>query len=499
MMKLKNGAFSARLSVVGSVVAAWAFLFAAFGAGCSSSSEDSTTPENREEITWESACREVDGLTIPSSPRSVPLGPSAENEYRDITDLPGADPEMKSLGSASWRKLGSLAFDGADPIRLDTGALFQNDVTAGRFNAGTLLFQADARACVNLIAVDNEPIVGTCEADPSAMCYGAQRYARLLSYGAAFDYPGKNFNLPVATDSTRIKFDASYKIEIVNGAQSANNLDIYYIAKKDDDFTKGSIDLNVYQILAFPQDDPYFDDADFLELVGNANKILQKAGVTVREARRCDVVDYALVDKALDGSYSKEWLLTELSRDPPECAKAGVGINLFVFSRLNEADSGDEGESELLGLDGAIPGPGPADFADLDSSGALVSALDGADGGDPEKLRLRLALVGYIIAHELGHYFGLFHTSESVGVSIAGETLGTPICDISNDIDGDNVVDSTECFWLGADHMMFWTVPAGFATRRENGYNRYDPDWAEKWAQISAGEAKVINANVAVE
>jgi hypothetical protein len=67
------------------------------------------------------------------------------------------------------------------------------------------------------------------------------------------------------------------------------------------------------------------------------------------------------------------------------------------------------------------------------------------------------------LAHEVGHFLGLFHTSETDGSSY--EPLSdTPVCDLSHDTSGDGIVDAFECMGLGAENVMFWGVTIADAT-----------------------------------
>ncbi len=62
---------------------------------------------------------------------------------------------------------------------------------------------------------------------------------------------------------------------------------------------------------------------------------------------------------------------------------------------------------------------------------------------------------GETMAHEIGHFLGLFHTSEQNGFVF--EALeDTPECRADRDVDGDGYVDTMECTGAGSDNLMFW-------------------------------------------
>ena len=60
--------------------------------------------------------------------------------------------------------------------------------------------------------------------------------------------------------------------------------------------------------------------------------------------------------------------------------------------------------------------------------------------------------MGVVIAHELGHYTGLFHTSEIDG-RVNDPFPDTPECRLDRDTDGDGFLRPSECRGAGADHL----------------------------------------------
>jgi hypothetical protein len=107
----------------------------------------------------------------------------------------------------------------------------------------------------------------------------------------------------------------------------------------------------------------------------------------------------------------------------------------------------------LLGMAGGIPGAQA--MHGTRSSGVVIGLDDlesGIDGGIYE-----LDFPPVLLAHEIGHFLGLFHTSESDGSSF--EPLSdTPSCPASRDVNGDGLLDPFECAGFGAENVMFWGV-----------------------------------------
>lgn len=119
-------------------------------------------------------------------------------------------------------------------------------------------------------------------------------------------------------------------------------------------------------------------------------------------------------------------------------------VNLFlVQDYLDEAGT--------LGEAGGIPGP--IALQGIEEAGVILSVdahltFDGV---------LDTVLLGEVIAHEVGHQLGLFHTTEDDGTRTQPLT-DVPVCPASADVDGDGSFDAEECrAWDGAN-FMFWAA-----------------------------------------
>jgi hypothetical protein len=72
--------------------------------------------------------------------------------------------------------------------------------------------------------------------------------------------------------------------------------------------------------------------------------------------------------------------------------------------------------------------------------------------------------LAHVMAHEAGHYLGLFHTTEQTGTTF-DPLQDTPECPSTRDANGDGIVSASECVGVGADNMMFWQDASGSLTQ----------------------------------
>lgn len=116
----------------------------------------------------------------------------------------------------------------------------------------------------------------------------------------------------------------------------------------------------------------------------------------------------------------------------------GPAINLFFVRKIYET----------LAISGGTPGP-----LRMHGTGASGIAFSSEALDDAE-------LLGKVIAHEVGHYLGLFHLSEQAGF-VLDPLPDTPECRLDRDSDGDRLLSQDECRGFGADNLMFWAISRG--------------------------------------
>jgi hypothetical protein len=130
-------------------------------------------------------------------------------------------------------------------------------------------------------------------------------------------------------------------------------------------------------------------------------------------------------------------------------------LNFFMVAQFNFS-----GGASILGISAGIPGP-PA-FKGLGHSGVVVSLAFLSDS---------VKIFGETLAHEGGHYLGLYHPSEKTGTT-HDPLLDTPECTPSADTNQDGNVDARECVGKGSDNVMFWQG-AAFPQRKVTNDQRF--------------------------
>ena len=158
-----------------------------------------------------------------------------------------------------------------------------------------------------------------------------------------------------------------------------------------------------------------------------------------------DVATYTVVDiDTAAGDYGE---FNDLLR-----TASPVGVRTLTFFLVQEIADIGAGGATILGLSAGPPGA--AAVHGTSKSGVVVSALDiAAAPGD----------VGKIMAHEGGHFLGLYHTTEKAGDQHDSLT-DTPECPASADADASGTLSASECAGQGGENVMFWTLTSGTAS-----------------------------------
>ena len=264
----------------------------------------------------------------------------------------------------------------------------------------------------------------------------------------------------------------------------------------------GALDLDVYiasadltaaQAVGDPQMERLFRSV--ATVLGNAGICL--GNVTFHDLPEWARVKYSIVNVDSTGPCDplSQLFTLGLAQSP--------SVHLFLVDGLDVTDNGDQ--FQIAGIDGSIPGP--SGVPGTVNGGAVVTL--GNFGrevrpGDCSRSTLDLSRCGtdhmaYVVAHEAGHWLGLYHSTERSG-TLFDPLADTPTCacavcaptaerascadknpsGAATDMIGDFCAsDAATC--AGASNLMFWLLDDA----RSNG-------------SVTSQQAEVMRLNPAV-
>lgn len=186
-------------------------------------------------------------------------------------------------------------------------------------------------------------------------------------------------------------------------------------------------------------------------VINKVRNVFAEAYLDLGEVRFYDInssdAERLSVINTIYGANSEFAELMELSKGDPH------GIDIFLVDEI----LGNKSGFSLLGLSGGIPGPAIAHG--LASSGVVIALgfyFPQVNKGFKDQ---QVRQLGQTIAHETGHYLGLFHTSEGRGTK-HDPLSDTQKCLPKNDKNGDGYLFGSECTGKGAENLMFWAASA---------------------------------------
>ena len=265
---------------------------------------------------------------------------------------------------------------------------------------------------------------------------------------------------------------ADYQVKLTNVTNTKATIDIYLAKKADTDFGSGSFDINLFVYTAGESNEVIPNEGEAQNIKNYMNQIFGRVGVSVGNVN----VEFRDDGRAISQVLTDDGMLKFLEDASIDTeGRNDRGINCFLFPRLS---------GNTLGVDGAIPGPGG--IHGVASAGLIAQAASlGFSAGGLTAHQTDQMILAKILAHEIGHYFGLFHTTEYNGDSI-GAVTDTPVCGKENDGNGDGYVVGSECRGKGADYLMFWTFDSGLVRSGDFQLN------------MSAQEGQVSNTHPSV-
>ncbi len=139
------------------------------------------------------------------------------------------------------------------------------------------------------------------------------------------------------------------------------------------------------------------DDPDVQAVIEQMDGIFDQVNVDIGEVAYYDVDgDYRIIEDLFGGTGDLSQMFAQSERAELE------GPSVFFVEELQSPMDDWGGGGGVLGISGGIPGPMIVDGSPR--SGVAVSTEHSAGMGAPG--------ISNVTAHELGHYLGLFHTTE---------------------------------------------------------------------------------------
>jgi hypothetical protein len=270
--------------------------------------------------------------------------------------------------------------------------------------------------------------------------------------------PGCAFNetfFPATT--TRLRYGGTYTAKYVliasdyssvSGQTAAIQLTV---TKKKDVNAGGAVDLNVILVgdqnvndshTAKGQQNLNLLFQDVYNLYNQSGTAVQLGNINVIEwADAQGGAPYANIDVSEIG-----FMFQNVAPLLP-VGSAARAVNLYLVSSLPES-SGTFGGLTVLGISGAVGGPTSATSS---VSGTIISMFDelatynfncSPGNACPQTSQDEgFVLLGATISHEIGHYLGLNHPSESTG-AIHDQVYDTPICTATSASEGYTTISS---------------------------------------------------------
>jgi hypothetical protein len=211
--------------------------------------------------------------------------------------------------------------------------------------------------------------------------------------GAAYASDLTVLNWPIESDQAFLAGEEVVAlVAAVDGSDTLNanvTLDIEVLLKADTDWEAGELYVNLFYAGDVAQDDEM--KAAVTEALEYTKEVYSDAGLQLSIETK--VWSEGTLPKPGTGSPGEFEALSSESRLRT--------VNIVVVPSIY-------GSEELLGSAGSIPGP----LSSTDRSAVLVSAVANA-GPDLDYDEVEVRLLGETMAHEIGHYLGLFHPVEN--------------------------------------------------------------------------------------
>jgi hypothetical protein len=203
--------------------------------------------------------------------------------------------------------------------------------------------------------------------------------------------------------------------------------------------TQGNVDLNLFFVGLQGLDATRArTDARFQQILDRVRGVWSKVGVGLGTV---SYIDLGGADAARFSDLSQDDLGALMTRSRNPAARDNALNVFFVNTIMGDGLAG----YIILGESAGIPG---VPIRGTTGSGMAVTTADFPAGLDD---------IADTLAHEGGHFLGLFHTTELGGTAF-DPLSDTPECArAQHDRNGDRIMQPSECKALDGGDVMFWT------------------------------------------
>jgi hypothetical protein len=218
-----------------------------------------------------------------------------------------------------------------------------------------------------------------------------------------------------------------------SGASDAGTYHVHAVTRREPLASTGALDLEVYLATdpegALSTAQAAVSHPQIARWVRSVGHYLGGAGLCLGSVTFRDLPAWARSRYAPNGKVdvTDSGPCGDLQQLFTNATAPGRAVHLFLAEELVEEGAG--GGFTVVGVDGSIPGP--SGFPGTIYGGAILGLFDelgagACDGGGPT-LACGTDQLAYVAAHEIGHWLGLYHTTESSG-TIFDPLSDTPRC-----------------------------------------------------------------------